>query len=89
MDLILTPAQTDYQTSHIHDDRRPSVIVTIAVFSILASIAIILRFLVRLQTKVGIKSDDYLIFFAWILAWGAFVDVYYGAIESLFIQINR
>lgn len=83
--MDLTPTQTEYQTSHIHDDRRTSVVVAITIFSALASLAIFLRFLIRLQRKSGIKTDDGLIFFAWIISWGAFVDVYFGAISILSI----
>lgn len=41
-------------------------IISIAVLVVLASIAIFMRVCVRIITKVGFKTDDYLIFAAWV-----------------------
>ena len=62
--MSLPPEALAYQTAHINDDRGPEVIAVDAVLTILATVAIGLRFLVRWRTHVGFKADDYTILLA-------------------------
>lgn len=52
----------DYQLAHIHDTLAPATVAACAVLSVLASIAIFLRILVRWRTRAGFQADDYTIF---------------------------
>ncbi|MCJ1463353.1 hypothetical protein MMC07_001960 [Pseudocyphellaria aurata] len=72
-----TEEEVAYQLAHINETKAPSIIAAVAVLSVLATIAIMLRVLVRWYMKSGFQADDYTIFCAWILCWGSFVCVYY------------
>lgn len=52
----------DYQLAHIHETRANTLIAACASLSVLASIAIFLRILVRWRTRAAFKADDYTIF---------------------------
>lgn len=84
--MNLTFAEIEYQTSHIHDDKRLSIIVAVSLLSILVSVAVLSRIFVRIRSKAGTKGDDYTILFAWVLSWGFFVDIYYGPFDFLHTQ---
>lgn len=51
-----------YQLAHLHDTRGPATIAACAVLSVLSTLAILLRILVRRQTKAKFEADDYTIF---------------------------
>lgn len=51
-----------YQRAHLGDTRGPLTITTCAVLSVLSTLAISLKVLVRRQTKAKFEADDYTIF---------------------------
>lgn len=53
-----------YQTAHIHESKRPNIIVAISVLTTLSTVAIFLRIYVRWSTRLGFQADDYTIFAA-------------------------
>lgn len=73
----LTPAEVQYELAHLGETKAPSIMAAMGSFSTLATIAILLRILVRWRNKSGFKADDYTIFVAFILSWGSFVSFYY------------
>lgn len=56
-----TDAEVAYQLAHAAETKAPSIIAAVAVLSVLATIAIAMRILVRRQRKSGLKADDYTI----------------------------
>lgn len=62
--MSLPPEALAYQLAHIDDDRGPQLLAANSVLTVLATVAITLRFLVRWKTKTGIKADDYTILLA-------------------------
>lgn len=60
-DVGLTDEEAAYQLAHIRDTKAPSIITSVVILSVLATIAVTLRLLVRWRTKVGFGADDYLI----------------------------
>lgn len=62
----LTPAEIQYELAHLGETKAPSIIAAIGSFSALATIAILLRILVRWRNKNGFKADDYTIFVAFV-----------------------
>lgn len=59
-------AEVAYQLAHITETKAPSIIAAAAVLTVLATIAVVLRFYVRWHMKSGVKADDYTIFCAWV-----------------------
>ena len=62
----LSEEDVAYQMAHINDDRRASFIASTAVLTVLSTIAVALRGLVRWRTVAGLGADDYWIFLAWV-----------------------
>lgn len=60
-DGSLTEDEINYQLAHIHESKVPSIIITLSVLSVLASISVFLRFVVRWHTTAGYKMDDWTI----------------------------
>lgn len=83
-----TLAQNEYQAGHVHGNKRPVIIAAIIILSTVASIAILLRILIQIWTRTGIKADDYLIFFAWLISWGSFVNIFYGMVCALSLSLS-
>lgn len=65
-DQNFSDEEAAYQLAHITETKAPSIIASIAVLSVLATVAIALRFFVRRQMKSGLKADDYTILSAWV-----------------------
>lgn len=65
-DENFSDAEIAYQMAHITETKAPSIIAAVAVLSVLATVAIALRFIVRVQMKSGLKADDYTILSAWV-----------------------
>lgn len=63
-DVGLTDEEAAYQLAHLSDSKAPSIIASVVVLAVLATIAIGLRLLIRWRTKVGYGADDYLIIVA-------------------------
>ena len=57
----LTPEQLADQRAHWHDDRRPMLYASTALFGCIAVVAVVLRFVARWRLKAKIKIDDWLI----------------------------
>ncbi|MCJ1428153.1 hypothetical protein MMC29_006061 [Sticta canariensis] len=72
-----------YQRAHLGDTRGPLTITASAVLSVLSTLAIALKVLVRHQTKARFEADDYTIFVTLIFAWASFVCVYYETRNGL------
>ena len=66
--LGLSPAEVNYQLSHLQETKGPAIHAGVAVLSVLATIAVFLRFLVRWRTKAGCRADDYTVFAACVRA---------------------
>ena len=66
MPKILGPEEKEgnvaYQLAHIYDNRGPSTVISVAVLSVLATIAVVLRVMVRWRTRSAFGTDDHLIF---------------------------
>lgn len=62
----LTPAEVQYELAHLGETKAPSIMAAMGSFSTLATIAILLRILVRWRNKSGFKADDYTIFVAFV-----------------------
>lgn len=63
-DVGLTDEEAAYQLAHLNESKGPSIIASVVVLALLATIAIALRLAVRWRTKVGFEVDDYLIVLA-------------------------
>ena len=78
--MSLSPAEIQYMEEHIHDNKVPNVIVTIAICLSIAYIAVGLRLYARHITGVRLGGDDY-----WIIA--ALVRV--SSLVNLLITFNQ
>lgn len=65
-DGSLTEEEINYQLARINESKIPSIIATISVLSVLATISVFLRFLVRWHTTAGYKMDDWTILAAFV-----------------------
>lgn len=65
-DGTLTDEEINYQLSHTNDSKIPSIIATLSILSVLATISVFLRFLVRWHTTAGYKMDDWTILVAFV-----------------------
>ncbi|KAL8995726.1 MAG: hypothetical protein Q9169_004584 [Polycauliona sp. 2 TL-2023] len=61
MGTYLSPEEIAYQMANINDDRGQELLVSTIVLAVLATVAVILRFISRRVTKVAISWDDGLI----------------------------
>lgn len=61
--MSLSPTEIQYMKEHIHDNKVPNVIATIAICLSIAYIAVGLRLYARHITGVRLGGDDY-----WIIA---------------------
>ena len=59
--MSISPAQIQYQSQHIQDDRRGEILGTAISMMILSTVAVSLRFACRHERKLGISYDDWLI----------------------------
>lgn len=57
--LAATPEQIEYQLAHRHEDRSGAIIGAITAVTILATIAVLLRFMSRRVIRAKIMADDY------------------------------
>lgn len=64
--LELSEDEIAYQAAHLHDTKVPAILATYAVLSVLATIAIVLRVVVRSFTNSKLLADDWTIFIAWV-----------------------
>lgn len=62
--MAMSSDQVAYQTAHIHEDKRINIIAATATLSVLSTLAILLRIVVRVKTRAGFQTDDYTIFAA-------------------------
>lgn len=60
-DVGLTDEEAAYQLAHLNDSKAPSIIASVVILAVLATIAVGLRLIIRGRTKVGYGADDYLI----------------------------
>lgn len=60
----LSPADIAYQLAHIHEDKRTQAITALVVLSVLATIAVALKFAIRWRLRAGFQADDYAIVLA-------------------------
>ena len=60
----LSPAEIEYEMSHIKDDRQKEMIVSSAICIAIAIIAVILRLVARRLSRAKIMADDYMIIVA-------------------------
>ena len=81
--MALPPAEMQYQTDHINENRTPGFIASVSVVCSLATIAVGLRLTARAWTKVGMGMDDYLICIALLIVWGMFVGNIYEGRDGL------
>lgn len=65
-DQGFSDAEIAYQLAHINETKAPSIVAAVAVLSVLATIAIVLRAFVRWQMKSDFLTDDYTLFCAWV-----------------------
>lgn len=65
-DGSLTEDEINYQLARINESKIPSIIATLSILSVLATISVFLRFLVRWHTRAGYKMDDWTIFVAFV-----------------------
>lgn len=66
-----TPAEIQYQLSHLDETKVPIIMGAVGAFTTLATIAVFLRILVRRLKKNKYQADDYTLFIA-------FVSIYRG-----------
>lgn len=57
--MAASPEQVAYQLAHRHEDRSGAIIGAITAVTILATIAVILRFMARRVIRAKIMADDY------------------------------
>ena len=57
--MAATPEQIEYQLAHRHEDRSGAIIGAITAVTILATTAVILRFMSRRVIRAKIMADDY------------------------------
>lgn len=57
--MAATPEQIEYQLAHRHEDRSGSIIGAITAVTVLATIAVFLRFMARRVIRAKIMADDY------------------------------
>ncbi|MCJ1464422.1 hypothetical protein MMC07_003035 [Pseudocyphellaria aurata] len=76
-----------YQLSHLKDTRGPLTITACAVLSALSTLAIILKFLARRQTKARFEADDCTIFVTLVFAWASFVSIYFETRNGLGLHL--
>lgn len=65
-DGSLTEEEINYQLAHLNESKIPSIIATLAVLSVLATISVFLRFIVRWHTTAEYKMDDWTILVAFV-----------------------
>lgn len=63
-DVGLSDEEAAYQLAHLDDTKAPSIIASVVLLALLATIAVGLRLAIRWKTKTGFKIDDYLIIVA-------------------------
>lgn len=57
--MAATPEQIQYQLAHRHEDRSGAIAGAISTVTVLATIAVILRFMARRAIRAKIMADDY------------------------------
>lgn len=65
-DGTVSDEEIAYQLANIDATKRPAIIATLATLSVLATIAITLRFIVRWNTKAQYRLDDWTILGAYV-----------------------
>ncbi len=57
----LPPAQAEYQLEHVEESRVNDVLSSLISCLVIATVAVILRFISRRMVKTGVKADDWMI----------------------------
>lgn len=65
-DFNISPEAFDYQTAHIHEDKRPGTLAVLSILVSLSTVAVLLRVFVRWRNSVGFGADDFCLFVAWV-----------------------
>lgn len=58
-DAGLSDEEAAYQLAHLDDTKAPSIIASVVILALLATIAIAVRLTIRWKTKTGFQIDDY------------------------------
>lgn len=62
--MAISPAEAAYQLAHAHQSKTGQLIGSTAALSTLATVLVVVRFVTRVHTKVGLKADDWAILVA-------------------------
>lgn len=62
--LGLSPEEIANEVAHIHQDKRGSTVAALAILSVVSSIAVALKSVIRRHTRAGFQADDYTIVLA-------------------------
>ncbi|KAL9037606.1 MAG: hypothetical protein Q9214_005629 [Letrouitia sp. 1 TL-2023] len=68
-----SPADLQYQLTHVNDNKQPEMIATFTICGTLAAVSVGSRFLSRRLNKSGIEADDYAVLVGMICALGYIV----------------
>ena len=63
-DVGLTDEEAAYQLAHLDDTKAPSIIASVVILALLATIAVGIRLVIRWRTRVGFGPDDYTVVLA-------------------------
>ena len=77
----LPPAEAQYQLDHVDESRVNDVLSTLISCLVIATIAVILRFILRSMVTTGIKADDWMVVAALVRIYYRFVTCYLRSVN--------
>ncbi|MCJ1280168.1 hypothetical protein MMC21_007995 [Puttea exsequens] len=72
----LPPAEAQYQLDHVHESRVSEIVSTLIICLVIATLAVVLRFVSRRMVKATLKGDDWMMLVALVFALGYIISTF-------------